>query len=393
MTFYISEVWGLDGTPPAITTKHSSKDELAFILYLTYWSEYGRLHSAVMVLRNFAANIDLGIFIIPAARGLTLKVLISNLRHESHPNGAQPHPKHNRNSQHEFEANGSVTGDAYVARLLGVHASRHSAEQKLLDVFEFRRDGDRVSLPLHSIKLFGTGVVPVLPDPFTIRAVSRGVNNLSLHQHCFLVILIALLLEAIETGETYKLIRPYKYYQRRPWRPPRWHKGHRSSKFYHSKRIPPEDYYSRGPGYYRYHPVSEDFESHVENKPYTIVIQLPKGEYKYSHNDYHRKRNYERDLITRGFATETDYIEDSEDNESKVVNVNSKKVQIKMIKGENPKLHIKISRSDIDKDIEITDKLNSTAVDLLLLTKVDVTQPMDEDWTSSALSTVYPENI
>lgn len=53
-------------------------------------------------------------------------------------------------------------------------------------------------------------------------------------------------------ADGYKLIRPYKYYQPRPWRRPRWHADHKSSKFYHSKRISPEDYYSRRPSYNRY---------------------------------------------------------------------------------------------------------------------------------------------
>lgn len=70
---------------------------------------------------------------------------------------------------------------------------------------------------------------------------------------------------------------------------------------------------------------------------------------------------------------------------------------IQMVKGENPKLHIKISRSDIDKDIEIVDKSNITGVDLSLLTKADanltlVSQPT-ENWVLTDISTIYPESI
>lgn len=60
------------------------------------------------------------------------------------------------------------------------------------------------------------------------------------------------------------------------------------------------------------------------------MIQLPKGEDKYSYNDYlDRKRNYDRDPIT-AVASENDYIDDVEDYESKVVNINNKKVRIKV---------------------------------------------------------------
>ncbi|CAL7951449.1 unnamed protein product [Xylocopa violacea] len=184
-------------------------------------------------------------------------------------------------------------------------------------------------------------------------------------RHCFLVLLLALVLEIIETGDSYKLIRPYKYYQPRPWRWPRFYAHQKSSKLYHSKRrIPPEDYHSRRPNYYSYGFGRENLDGAVQNRPYTIVIQLPKGEGKFEDDNYaKRKRTFP------GHSIQKDYIEDEDDIEPKMVKVNDKKVQIKMVKGESPKLHIKISRSDNDENIEIMDKSNSTVLNLPLLSR------------------------
>ncbi|XP_028525451.1 uncharacterized protein LOC108003710 [Apis cerana] len=173
----------------------------------------------------------------------------------------------------------------------------------------------------------------------------------------FLVALFVLPLEIIEMGNGYKLIRPYKYYQPRPLRwSGWWHTDHKSSKFYRSKRISPEDYYSRKPIYNRYGSARDDFDGRTENYPCIIVIQLSKGRNEYE--DDKRNKKYERIPI---YTSESDYIEDND--ESKMLDVNNRNVQIQMIKSENPKLHIKISRSDNEKGIKIMDKLNISVQD------------------------------
>ncbi|KAK9303987.1 hypothetical protein QLX08_004486 [Tetragonisca angustula] len=208
---------------------------------------------------------------------------------------------------------------------------------------------------------------------------------------CFLVGLLVLLFEIIETGNGYKLIRPYKYYQRRPWPRPRWHADHKSSKLYHSKRISPEDHYSRRPSYNRYR---DDSNGRVENHPYTIVIQLPKEEDKHRDDSYgQRKRKFER-ISVPAYTAGSDYIEDEDEAESRVVNVDDRKVQIKMVKGESPKLHIKISRSDNEKTVEITDRTNKTGTDSPSLPKIHAsfTRPVQQStvyWTPAR----YFENL
>lgn len=67
-----------------------------------------------------------------------------------------------------------------------------------------------------------------------------------------------------------------------------------------------------------------------------------------------------------------------------------------MLKGESPKLHIKISRSD--DDIEIMNKSNISGVDVLLPTETYenftiFTQQLEGNWTSPEPATLYPENI
>ncbi|XP_076643589.1 uncharacterized protein LOC143353870 [Halictus rubicundus] len=219
-------------------------------------------------------------------------------------------------------------------------------------------------------------------------------------KRCLLAAIFVLLLDIIEPGEAYKLTRSYKRYKRRPLHRPRWYTGHGSSKYYHSRRTPPEDYYSQRPEYYGSHIGNEDYDGRGENKPYTIVIQLPKGEDKYKYNDYlDSKRNFERDPI-QVFTSESDYIDDDDDikrdymDDAKVVNVNNKRVQIKMIKGERPQLHIKISRSDDEQDIEFIDNANITAMGLLATSYANLTFSMpnpEESWTTIEPSTTYPE--
>ncbi|XP_033325184.1 uncharacterized protein LOC117219825 [Megalopta genalis] len=218
---------------------------------------------------------------------------------------------------------------------------------------------------------------------------------------CLLVAIVILLLDIIETGEAYKLMRSYKRYKRRPSHRPRWYTGHGSSKYYHSRRTPPEDYYSHRPDYYGSHTGNEDYDGRVENKPYTIVIQLPKGEDKYGNNDYLDSRRKYGGEPVQVFTSESDYIDEEDDikrdymDDAKVVNVNNKRVQIKMIKGEKPQLHIKISRSDDEQDTEFIDNANITAMGLLAASYANLTMSMpnpEENWTTLEPSTMYPED-
>lgn len=65
-----------------------------------------------------------------------------------------------------------------------------------------------------------------------------------------------------------------------------------------------------------------------------------------------------------------------------------------MVKGENPKLHIKISRSDSEKNIEIVDKTNTTEVNLPSLSKThaNLTTPVPRS-TEYWAPTPHFENI
>ncbi|OAD61964.1 hypothetical protein WN48_00018 [Eufriesea mexicana] len=104
----------------------------------------------------------------------------------------------------------------------------------------------------------------------------------------------------------------------------------------------------------RYDSARDEFDGRVENQPYTILIQLPKREDKYGDDNYvHKKRKYEKISIPL-YDNENDYIYDESDTDSKVVNLNDKKVYIKMVKGEHPKLQIQISRSDNEGNIKGT---------------------------------------
>ncbi|XP_078050822.1 uncharacterized protein LOC144477193 [Augochlora pura] len=222
-------------------------------------------------------------------------------------------------------------------------------------------------------------------------------------RRCLLVGIVILLFDIIDTGEAYKLTRSYKRYKRRPSsHRPRWYTGHGSSKYYHSRRTPPEDYYSHRPDYYGTQAGNEDYDGRVENKPYTIVIQLPKGEDKYGYNDYlDSRRKYEREPI-QVFTSDSDYIDEEDDikrdyvDDAKVLNVNNKRVQIKMIKGERPQLHIKISRSDDEQDTELIDNANITAMGLLATSYANLTMSLpnpEENWTTvEPTSTMYPED-
>lgn len=102
--------------------------------------------------------------------------------------------------------------------------------------------------------------------------------------------------------------------------------------------------------HFSYELARDDFDGRIENYPCIIVIQLSKG--RYEDEDDKRNKKYERIPI----HGENNYVEDND--ESKMRNV-----QIQMVKSENPKLHIKISRSDSEKDIKIMDKLNITVRD------------------------------
>lgn len=73
---------------------------------------------------------------------------------------------------------------------------------------------------------------------------------------------------------------------------------------------------------------NEDFEDTHEVQPYSIVIQLAKGKHIPS-NYAKRERTYDRDPIPV-YASESEYIDDEEDTDSRMFNINNKKVQIKV---------------------------------------------------------------
>ncbi|XP_066594333.1 uncharacterized protein, partial [Prorops nasuta] len=126
----------------------------------------------------------------------------------------------------------------------------------------------------------------------------------------------------------------------------------RPPKYYRSK--PPKS--SRiGPPPYRYAPLYEEYTS--DDKPYTIVIQLPKQNEKYNNRLY--QRNYDRDSV-QDYNRDEEYIEDDDDDEARIFRLGRKNFRIKLVKGLSPKLHIKISRLDNEPDIEIVDKSNIT---------------------------------
>lgn len=127
--------------------------------------------------------------------------------------------------------------------------------------------------------------------------------------------------------------------------------------------------------HFSYGLARDDFDGRIENYPCIIVIQLSKG--RYEDEDDKRNKKYERIPI----HGENDYVEDNDESKMRNVQIQVKNEKLviflisfydlcrniyiffQMVKSENPKLHIKISRSDTEKDIKIMDKLNITVRD------------------------------
>ncbi|XP_050447441.1 uncharacterized protein LOC126849541 [Cataglyphis hispanica] len=144
-------------------------------------------------------------------------------------------------------------------------------------------------------------------------------------QLSLIIVLFALILEFVEFSETYKIIRPYKFYNRHPWRPPRWHPLPKPRKHYHSTKKQPPKYHSYEPDYNRYAPHHEDSaDTFDDDKPYVVIIQFPQKNEKKKHRSHQRQHIIDspRDI---------DYIDDDDDNdELKVYELNDKGVQIKI---------------------------------------------------------------
>ncbi|XP_014467803.1 PREDICTED: uncharacterized protein LOC106740866 [Dinoponera quadriceps] len=151
-----------------------------------------------------------------------------------------------------------------------------------------------------------------------------------------IVMLTVLSLEIVDFSETFKGVRPYKYFSPRPWRPPRWHPRGKTQKRFHAKRRPPHKYRPYESDRHRYAPHYEDYDVDIpdNDKPYIIVIQLPQRKEK------RKKRPYERVHVVKPseYKRETDYINDDDDadydgdgdSELKVYKLNDNKVQIKV---------------------------------------------------------------
>lgn len=65
-----------------------------------------------------------------------------------------------------------------------------------------------------------------------------------------IVVLFALILDFVEFNETYKFIRPYKFYNRHSWHPP-WHPFPKPRKHYRSKKMRPPKYHPHDPDYHK----------------------------------------------------------------------------------------------------------------------------------------------
>ncbi|XP_011697427.1 PREDICTED: uncharacterized protein LOC105455648 [Wasmannia auropunctata] len=116
------------------------------------------------------------------------------------------------------------------------------------------------------------------------------------------ILIFGLILELVEFNETYKI---KSYYSPHPPRRPRWHSLPKHRKHhYHPKRISPQKYhlYEQEPDYHRYSSYQEDMSDH--EKPYVIVIQLPKNEKK---NYYSYQRKHVTDPLQNN-----DYLDDAD---------------------------------------------------------------------------------
>ncbi|GAB1864264.1 hypothetical protein CAJAP_05343 [Camponotus japonicus] len=142
-----------------------------------------------------------------------------------------------------------------------------------------------------------------------------------------IVLFFALILEFVEFNETYKIIRPYKFYNRHSWHPPSvWRPFPKPQRHYHSKKMRPPKYHSHEPDYHKYVPHSEDSVDTFNNdKPYVIIIQFPQKKEKKEHQSHQRQHIID-------FPRDTDYIEDDDDDddELKLYEIDDKGVQVKI---------------------------------------------------------------
>nr|XP_050858920.1 uncharacterized protein LOC127067705 isoform X2 [Vespula vulgaris]XP_050858921.1 uncharacterized protein LOC127067705 isoform X2 [Vespula vulgaris] len=164
-------------------------------------------------------------------------------------------------------------------------------------------------------------------------------------------------MEFVELFEVHKYIRSYKFYNPKSRGRSRWIS--RSPKYYGAKKSTKNHYYSR-PGYPRYAPLYEE-SSVSDNQPYTIIIQLPKREEK-RRNRYYEKYYDRDDAHDREYTGNEHYNDHDEDFGSRAFHIGEKKVQIKVTEDAGSKVHIKVSRIDDDKGIEIADKNNTTVL-------------------------------
>ncbi|KAK2581254.1 hypothetical protein KPH14_008044 [Odynerus spinipes] len=169
------------------------------------------------------------------------------------------------------------------------------------------------------------------------------------------VFLFVLLTDLVELYEIHKYVRPYKYYNPKPRSRSRWIS--RSPK-YHGTKKSPKSHYPYRPSSHRYAPLYEE-PAVSDDQPYTIIIQLPKREEKRRNRYY--ERYYDReDARDREYIRDEDYNDQEEDFESRAFRIGEKKVRVKVTEGTGSKVHIKISRIDDDKGIELVDKNNTT---------------------------------
>ncbi|XP_015601977.1 uncharacterized protein LOC107270976 isoform X1 [Cephus cinctus] len=200
-----------------------------------------------------------------------------------------------------------------------------------------------------------------------------------------LLVLVIVLVELAGMLDAYKYLRRYKYYRPRPRYRPRWH--HPGRPKYYPRREP--GYYNPRP-YYRYPATYENpVDYAVEEQPYTIEIELPKGHGQsgtYSNGFYHRDYNTG---LQNDYIGDDDYLDD-DDDDSRIFRAGKKKVQIKVVKGAKPKLRIKIARDD-----NLT-QLNITEADKLLGPEVstnlkEIDDPLEEEWVPSNPVPSYPK--
>ncbi|XP_063983365.1 uncharacterized protein LOC135165724 isoform X2 [Diachasmimorpha longicaudata] len=149
--------------------------------------------------------------------------------------------------------------------------------------------------------------------------------------------LVVVLLELVQLPEARKYMRPWKFHGSKS----RWHELSRGPR-YRFKRRPPK--------YHRSKWYSSRYASQylADEEPYTIEIELPKHRRRANH--LHSKMWDKR---------HRDYDDDDEDHDKSDL-ISEKRIRVKWIKGENPKLRIKISRNDSPSDLGVIDMRNVT---------------------------------